>query len=87
MWSLRSQEFKTNATLNEGKEMTVQINLKTLVTLLPRSLGPVDEGLANIPDLEDGRRLHVVPVLARERVNNLLLGAFLAGLQALQRKK
>ena len=87
MWSLRSQEFKTNATLNEGKEMTVQINLKTLVTLLPRSLGPVDEGLANIPDLEDGRRLHVVPVLARERVHNLLLGAFLAGLQALQRKK
>ena len=85
MWSLRSQEFKTNATLNEGKEMTVQINLKTLVTLLPRSLGPVDEGLANIPDLEDGRRLHVVPVLARERVNNLLLGAFLAGLQALKR--
>ena len=55
--------------------------------LLPRSLGPVDEGLANIPDLEDGGRLHVVPVLARERVNNLLLGAFLAGLQALQRKK
>ena len=57
-----------------------------VVELLPRSLGPVDEGLANIPDLEDGGRLHVVPVLARERVNNLLLGAFLAYLQALQRK-
>ena len=57
-----------------------------VVELLPRSLGPVDEGLANIPDLEDGGRLHVVPVLARERIDNLLLGAFLADLQALQRE-
>ena len=54
---------------------------------LPRSLGPVDEGLADFPNLEDGRRLHVVPVLARERVHNLLLGAFLAGLEALRSEK
>ena len=69
----------------EGKRNDGADQFEKCITLLPRSLGPVDEGLANIPDLEDGRRLHVVPVLARERVNNLLLGAFLAGLQALKR--
>ena len=62
------------------------MNNAMVVELLPRSLGPVDEGLANIPNLEDGGRLNVVPVLARERIDNLLLGAFLAHLQALQRE-
>ena len=31
MWSLRSQEFKTDVTLQKGKEMTVQINLKNVL--------------------------------------------------------
>ena len=66
--------------------MGQEISNAIVVELLPRSLGPVDESLANIPDLEDGGRLHVVPVLARERIDYLLLGAFLTNLQALQRK-
>lgn len=53
---------------------------------LPGSLGPIDEGLSDIPDLEDARGLDVVPVLASEGVHDLLLGAFLAALhQTLKR--
>merc|ERR1712076_172760 len=38
------------------------------------SLSPVDQGLADVPVLEVGWGLDVIPVLAGEGVNNLLLG-------------
>ena len=44
----------------------------------PGTLGTVDKGLADIPNLEDGRGLDVVPVLAGEGVDDLLLGTLLA---------
>jgi hypothetical protein len=46
----------------------------------PGALGPVDESLADIADLEDGRGLDVVPVLAGEGVDDLLLHTLLASL-------
>ncbi len=53
----------------------------------PGSLRPVDESLSHVAHLEDGRRLHVVPILACERIHDLLLGTFLATLgQALRER-
>lgn len=46
----------------------------------PGALGPVDQGLADLADLEDRGGPHVVPVLAGEGVDNLLLDALLASL-------
>ena len=52
----------------------------------PGALGSVNQGLADITDLEDGGGLDVVPVLAGEGIDNLLLDALLASLgEALKR--
>lgn len=42
------------------------------------ALSAVHEGLADLAGLEHVRRLHIVPVLAREGVHDLLLRSFLA---------
>ncbi len=42
------------------------------------TLSPVDEGLANLTDLEDGGSLDVVPIFAGEGINNLFLHTLLA---------
>ncbi len=46
----------------------------------PGTLGAVHQGLANIAHLEDGGGLDVVPVLAGEGIDNLLLDTLLAAL-------
>ena len=55
--------------------------------VLPGTLGAVDEGLADIADLEHGGGLDVIPVLAGEGIDDLLLGTLLAtDLQTLKDK-
>ena len=55
--------------------------------LLPGALGAVDQGLAHLADLEDGGGLDVIPVLAGEGIDDLLLGTLLAtDLQTLKDK-
>ena len=46
--------------------------------ILPGSLGPVDEGLSDLPNLEHGRSLDIIPILAGEGIHDLLLGTLLA---------
>ena len=54
----------------------------------PGALGPVDQGLSDLANLEDGGGPHVVPVLAGEGIDNLLLDALLASLgEALKKNK
>ncbi len=51
-------------------------------------MGPVDEGLSHIADLEDRGRLDVIPVLPGEGVDHLLLSALLASFgEALKEQK
>jgi len=44
------------------------------------SLGSVDQSLSHLSGLEDGRSLHIIPVLTGEGINDLLLGTLLAPL-------
>jgi hypothetical protein len=44
----------------------------------PGSLGPVDQGLSDIGNLEDGGGLDVEPILAGEGIDDLLLQTLFA---------
>jgi len=64
----------------------VDASLKT-VRGDPGSLGPVDQGLSDIANLEDGGGLDVVPILAGEGIDDLLLHALFASFGEALRKK
>ena len=57
-------------------------SLQTIFRVL-QALSAVDESLSDLTDVEHGRSLDVIPVLAGERVNDLLLQSLLTLRQAL----